>query len=261
MGVKFLVIGDLHGQLPKVRVRGYNAVIATGDFCSDPMRKYEWISYRKSLKEGREISWVEICGVKEAKQLIKKSFADGRKALEKLNGLGKPVFIVRGNWDHDYPKLIKELKNLRDISFKSKNFMGYTLIGYPVWGGAISTAPEGPPEFVLAYSQLKGLFEKAKNPVIFLSHNVPYNTKLDKVLDKRSPAYGKHAGSILVRKIIEWNKPLVSIGGHIHEHFGKIKIKGAVAINAGFGGAVNTFIELEGNKIRKLEFHGRVHKA
>ncbi|MBI4015704.1 MAG: metallophosphoesterase [Candidatus Aenigmarchaeota archaeon] len=257
MAFRFLVIGDLHGQVPKIGVKNFDAVLAPGDFCSDPMRKYEWISYRKSLKEGREISWVEITGVKKAKGLIKKSFADGRRVLKKLNSLGKPVFIVRGNWDHEYSKLIKGLKNLRDISFESKTFMGYTLIGYPVWGGAISTAPEGPAEFVLAYSQLKGLFEKAKGHVIFLSHNVPYNTKLDKVLDKRSPAYGKHAGSILVRKAIEWNKPLVSVGGHIHEHFGKIKIKGAVALNAGFGSHVNTLIELDGKKINSIKFLGK----
>ncbi len=55
--------------------------------------------------------------------------------------------------------------------------------------------------------------------------------------------------------MIEKFQPLVCIGGHMHEHFGKCKIKKTTVINTGFGSNVNTMMELEGNKIKKLEFH------
>ena len=40
----------------------------------------------------------------------------------------------------------------------------------------------------------------------------------------------------------------------MHEHFGKDKIKSTVIINAGFGSYVNTILEINDNKIIKLEF-------
>ena len=97
-------------------------------------------------------------------------------------------------------------------------------------------------------------FQKAKKPIIFLSHNVPYNTSIDKIVNKKSPLNGKHMGSYLARELIIEHKPLVCIGGHMHEHFGKTKLKSTVCINAGFGSNVNTILEIKNNKITELKF-------
>jgi len=94
-----------------------------------------------------------------------------------------------------------------------------------------------------------------KKPIIFLSHNVPFNTPLDKIINKDSPRHGYHYGSLIAREMIEKYQPLVCIGGHMHEHFGKCKIGKTICINAGFGSYVNVWLELSGNKIKKLEFH------
>src|SRR3989344_1569310 len=53
--------------------------------------------------------------------------------------------------------------------------------------------------------------------------------------------------SYLERQLIKKNKPLVSIGGHIHEHFGKDKLGKTIIINAGFGSFVNTILEIKDN--------------
>ena len=37
---KFLIVGDLHGQIPKIREKKFDAIIAPGDFCSDELKKY-----------------------------------------------------------------------------------------------------------------------------------------------------------------------------------------------------------------------------
>lgn len=109
------------------------------------------------------------------------------------------------------------------------------------------------------FKPLDKLFRKAKDskPIIFLTHNVPYNTKLDKILDKSSPRFGQHFGSYLARQLIIKHKPLVSIGGHMHEHFGKDNLNKKTIINAGFGSDVNTILEIKSNKISNIKFLGK----
>jgi len=40
----------------------------------------------------------------------------------------------------------------------------------------------------------------------------------------------------------------------MHEHFGKDKLGSTTIINAGFGSYVNTILEINNDKITKLEF-------
>ena len=116
-------------------------------------------------------------------------------------------------------------------------------------------------EYKTNKKKLIRLFQHARNPVIFIPHNVPFNTSLDKITNKESPRNGYHYGSLIVREIIEKYSPLLTIGGHMHEHFGKCKIGKTVCINAGFGSYVNTFIDLneENGKIRSVKFHPRTY--
>lgn len=83
---------------------------------------------------------------------------------------------------------------------------------------------------------------------------VPYNTPIDKIRDKKSLRYGYHYGSLTTREMIEKYQPLVCIGGHIHEHFGKCKIGRTICINAGYGEDANILMELEK---KKLKFYGK----
>ena len=81
---------------------------------------------------------------------------------------------------------------------------------------------------------------------------------LDEITNKESPKFGYHYGSIVARDIIQKYQPLVSIGGHMHEHFGSTELGKTTVINAGFGSGfgsyVNTWLELGGNKIKKIDF-------
>jgi len=311
MNMKFLIIGDLHGKMPKIHFKNFDAIIAPGDFCSDKRKDLVWKAIKESEKEkkkrkekneetkkrdvktksdnekSKNIMWYDLCGKKEAKKMIDESVASGRKILEYLNSLEKPVFIVPGNWDYPgipenlikklvgkkniwsywlkdyYKNMRKGLNNIHDLNFKLKTFGEIDLIGYGIFHIGSGTAPEDEDDFLYAYFKLYHLFKKAKqtrNPIIFLSHNVPYNTKIDKILNKKSPAYGEHYGSVVVKELIKNFQPLVNIGGHIHEHFGKTRIKKTICINAGFGSHVNTLLEIELSKkgefnIKRLEFY------
>ena len=236
---------------------------------------------REKLEKKSKVEWYEIVGRKKAKKMIEKSLLDGRKVLEYLNSFGVPVYVVPGNWDwtadknsewdflrqDHYRELTKALPNIVDVHCKILDAEDYQIIGY-----GKCFAPEYPQyeedlklfsrkelkrkreNYERILNKISALFEKASKSVIFLSHNVPFNTPLDKITNRNSPRYGYHYGSLVVREIVEKYQPLVCIGGHIHENFGKCKIGKTICINSGYGPDVNTFLELSGNKVKKLEF-------
>lgn len=285
--MKFLVVGDLHGRKPKIHFRDFDAILAVGDFC--PLGRIRELMFEviriKQKESNLKIHWYDLVGKREGKRLIVESIKIGRKILEFLNSFEKPVYFVPGNaeWTGDkeaewnflkknnYTKMKLGLKNLLDVHEKIKNLDGYQIIGY-----GLNSGPEYPQykediryykpaelkkrkrEYEKLLAKYDKLFKKAKNkknPIIFLAHNVPFNTPLDKITDKKSPRYGYHYGSLVVREMVEKYQPLVCIGGHIHEHFGKCKIGKTTIINAGFGSYVNVLMEVEENKIKRLEFH------
>lgn len=86
-------------------------------------------------------------------------------------------------------------------------------------------------KYISAFTKAK----KLKKPFIFLTHNVPYNTRLDKITSKDAPkaARGKHYGSFLERQMINRFKPDLVICGHMHENFGKQKLGKTLVVNVG----------------------------
>jgi len=284
MIMKFLIIGDLHGIKPKIHFKDFNAIITTGDFCSsDEIRKYHFRAIKKKIQNpSLKIKWYDLTGKKEARKLVKKSLKDGREILGYLNFFDVPVYIVPGNADFTFDKkekwnflrqdhykgLLEKLVNITDVHHRIVDIGKYQIIGH-----GISSGPEYPQykedleilkakelkekkaDYIGDSKKLSSLFEKASKPVIFLSHNVPFNTSLDRITNKESPRYGWHYGSLITRKAIERYQPLVCIGGHMHENFGKCKIGKTVCINSGFGSNVNVLMKLEKNKIVRLQFH------
>ena len=63
-----------------------------------------------------------------------------------------------------------------------------------------------------------------KKPIIFLSNNALYKTKLDKINNPKSNVHGKHFGSTIAKNIIKKFQPILCISDHIHEGYGKTKI-------------------------------------
>lgn len=170
-------------------------------------------------------------------------------------------------------KLTKNLKNIYDCQFKLYNFRGFNIMGY-----GLSNFPERPnlnrfkskkqrSQIKKSYGNLFNILsieykKKNKNyPTIFLTHNVPYNTKLDLVISKGSYAHKKHYGSRITLDFCKKYHPLLCIGGHMHEHFGKQKIGKTTCINAGFGSKVNTLIDLDEKKgkIRSIKFYPKTY--
>lgn len=284
---KILIIGDQHGNIPKVNFKDFDFVLCPGDFCDDSeIRKYIWKVYSWNIKNRDKPSkyWWDEAGKKKAKKILDRSVQSGRKVLDFLNRLEKPVYVIPGNWDwygqggswkylsnNFYKKSIKGLKNVKDCDMKIVEVKDFLIVGYGKCSG-----PEYPqhPEIIKEYSKeklkkylkeykklskkLNLLFKKAKKknkPTIFLSHNVPYNTKLDKITNKESPRYGFHFGSVIARELIKKYKPSLCEAGHMHEHYDKDKIGKTVCINSGFGPNANVLVEIEGNKVKSVKFN------
>jgi Icc-related predicted phosphoesterase len=227
----------------------------------------------------RAIEWYDIAGKRKALALIRESLRDGRKILEKLDGYGVPVYLIPGNtewngalsgWppnDKDYwPELKRGLRNIKDCQFKLIDAGPVQFIGH-----GITPGPEVPQtaadrkllpvkelrrrekEFGLTIKWLGKLFAIAKTrakPVIYLTHNMPYGTAFDKINNSASPRNGQHWGSVVSREIIKKHQPLVAIGGHMHEYYGKIKLGRTLVVNAGFGGDKITMMDIDGTRLR-----------
>lgn len=252
----FVIVGDLHGHIPSVKCRKGD-VLCTGDVCSSALRPWIFKALKAHTKHAG-LQWWDYIGVAKAKQMVRQSWQDGRNILEAFNRLDKQTFIVPGNWDwmpnglpwkyRTFSQLIKGLRNVKNVHFKKVRCGDYDIIGYGNHSG-----PELPVtnkdkkrarakglmtqlryEYNTVCARLNKLFRKATRPVIFITHNVPYNTSLDKVLYKKSTKYGEHVGSVVVREMIKKHKPAVCVGGHIHSPFKKTKVNGVYCVNAGY---------------------------
>ncbi|RJQ21883.1 hypothetical protein C4580_01835 [Candidatus Woesearchaeota archaeon] len=280
--MKFLIIGDLHGHKPNIYFKEFDAIIAPGDFCSDAPRAWMFKALKDQLASAKsKTTWYGLVGRKKAKRMVQKSLADGRAILEYLNSFGKPVYAVPGNWDwtgkesdwtfikkNYWPRLIRDLNNVVDLHHKTAISNGITLLGHGIISGP--EYPQDPAEkkrltdsgeldsvkksYIRQKSIVTRLFYDAKSPVIFIPHNVPYNTPLDQINNPASPRNGQHFGSVIAREMIYRFSPLVCIGGHMHEHFTHCKLGKTLCINAGFGPHVNVLLEIEGDTVKKVEF-------
>ena len=307
--MKLLVIGDLHGRKPRIHFKEFDAIVFVGDVNSDEeLGKHikEWFKYLKTHdKISLDRFLVKKFGRRKLRLMEERALKAGRKIMEFFNGLGKPVFMIPGNWDDSYgktnikdpdenrysylrsfydywlgekinPRLIKGLKNIIDCQYKTRklkwfNIVGYGLVSAPedlkarkVKIGKSSEDSVSKEQYkklkrVVAniYAKLEKAYKKRdkKLPTIFLTHNVPYNTKLDIIRDKKSYAYKKHLGSSVARDFCKKNKPILCIGGHIHENYGKDRIGKTIVINSGFGSDANVLIDLSDGKVDKIEFY------
>lgn len=249
-----MIVGDCHGEKPEIPEEDFEAVIATGDICGDPEEARD--AMFKAIDS--EETWHELVGEGRAEELVEKSLEQGEEVLRFLNSLGKPVYLVPGNWDwsgeetnwdyleeNRFQNLVDQFENIRNINERMVELENFSLIGYgPCSGPELPQHEDDKPdseeeleEMREDYKQkkeiLEELFEEAEKKIIFLSHNVPHNTSLDEITNEDSPAQGRHYGSIIVRELIEEFQPVLSVAGHMHEGEGREEIRNALCINAG----------------------------
>jgi Icc-related predicted phosphoesterase len=281
--MKILAIGDFHGKFPeklrkRIKKEKPDLIISVGDYFPWSMKK-EFFKYCYK----RSCNLWDVLGKKKFKKNTLEDLKKGEKTvIEKLNSLGLVITVI-GNYDHktindQYPsenwreewkwvrqdffsKIIKKYKNIKRFDYKYAKFGGLIFIG---GYGHSSPGRVKSRAYQKHKRKLDNLFKKFRKEnkegrVIFVFHNMPYNCKLDKIRDKEAPkeSYGRHYGSKLIRRIINKHKPILGIGGHMHENQGKIKIGKTTVINTGAvmeGKAALIEFDDKKGKVRRVGF-------
>ncbi len=276
--MKILVVGDFHGTFPKkfykiIKKENIDLVVSNGDY---PPFHYRKLWFKHCY--GKDVELEEVIGKKKYDKLIKEDLRRAEIAIKKLNKLPVPIFTVLGNIDYpvaddvtDVEKIIgakgmqfykketilgilKKYKNIKRFDYSYIKFKNYIFIGMR---GHSAPGKPGSNAFRKHKKILDNLFarfrkENKKGKVIFVSHNVPYNTKLDKIgMKAHKLVRGKHFGSKLTRRIIDQYHPILAVGGHIHERVGKQKLGKTLVVNPGSAhegkGAI---AEIDGKRIK-----------
>ncbi len=194
--------------------------------------------------------------------MIGEDLRRGEEVLKKMNRLKIPVVTVLGNvdypcsddvmdvvkpkgrnywiWDWErnfvFRDLVTRYHNLKLIDYdftqvQDMIFLGARTHSFP---GKVKSK-----NFRKHKEKLRRLFAKFRKEnkerrVVFVAHNVPYNTRLDKIgMKAHADVRGKHYGSKLVRRIIDRYQPLLALGGHIHEGRGTQKLGKTLVVNPG----------------------------
>jgi len=278
--MKIFAIGDFHGKFPKKlekEAKKCDLVVSVADYTPFSLKR---VFFKHCYKTDVDL-W-EVVGKRKYKEIILKDLRKGEKVLKKLNNLSVPVITTIGNYDktqiidaHDLKKIkgwkwdeqdffasmIKKYKNIKRFDYKYVKFKDLIFIGG--YGGSYPGEVRSK-NYKKYKKKLDNLFKKFKKEnknkkLIFVFHNVPYNTKLDKIKDKNAPKVvkGKHYGSKLIRRIINKYQPILGIGGHMHENQGKDKIKKTLIINTGAafeGKAVVIDFDEEKGRVKKVQF-------
>ncbi len=259
--MKVLALGDFHGKFnlgkfkKLVKNEEIDLVVSNGDFVPFSLRKIFFDKiYGKSEKE----LW-DVVGRKKYKQIRGNDFKNAREVVKKLDQLGVQVITVQGNndeckyggagdfkraksdfkWENGdhFVQVFKGCKNVKLIDYSFFKFKDFVFIGK---GGSSFPGHVQSKGFKSLREKQEKLFKKFRKEnkagkVIYLSHNVPHDTKLDLITDKdaHKKAKGKHYGCKIVRRLINKWQPILSLGGHIHERQGKQKLGKTLAVNVG----------------------------
>ncbi|MFH1501272.1 MAG: metallophosphoesterase [archaeon] len=284
--MKILAIGDFHGKFPnkllrRIKKEKFDLILSPGDFCGNMQLSKLFFKYAYGCD--KEL-W-EYIGKRKVNKLEKKNLEDGVGVGKKINLIGKKVIATKGNWDptnipepgsrykdpftKKFNAAFKKLKNIKIVDFKSYKYQGYNFVGYPrsSYPGHMTPArrkrlkKRNEREINKIIKMLdednkkyfKRIKKQFKPETIFITHNAPYNTKLD--LIKKGPQKGKHYGSYLARKVIKELKPILVVCGHMHENQGKQKVGRSWVVNTGaaYEGKA-AIIDLDGKRVKSIKF-------
>lgn len=146
--------------------------------------------------------------------------------LDAVKQINSNIFGVAGNCDEPEIDEFLSIENLGGHG-SIMNCGEYTIAGA---GGSLPAPVFTPHTFSEAeygefFARLEG--ELLRKPDIIVSHQPPWNTRLDKVWG------GKHVGCRSLRKYIENNTPRLVFSGHIHESSGVDRIGDTRLVNPG----------------------------
>lgn len=236
--MKLLLLGDFGGVFPdklfeKIRKEQFDAVLCMGDFGDTHYLRELFLNY------GNKIT--EHVTEEESIRVYNEGIEKARKVFEKLNKLGRIVYLVSGNNEfkcyEKFVSIVKEYKNLKFVDNQKLKIGEVDLIG-------IRYAAPSPKEEKAGITRssmrkelkrkiVKYLKEVDSQKTILLNHMPPLNCKLDKLPKDARLSPGKHIGSALVAELVQTYKPEIVICGHLEELQGECRFARSRIINPG----------------------------
>jgi uncharacterized protein len=150
----------------------------------------------------------------------------------------KPVFVIPGN--HEGNESLSEVCSDEETIFnvhKAAIGMDNLLVVGHGGGGFVENSPEFRSISEMLGKQIQKHRKEYKSAIsVLLTHQPPYNTKLDTIYE------GMKTGNKDYRKFIRRFNPNLVVCGHIHETFGKKEtLKNTLMMNPGPEGKIIEF--------------------
>jgi len=174
----------------------------------------------KALKERADV--LLICG-----DITHFGTIQATERILKVLSHSSKVLFVHGNCDPSELSERKRIGNSENLHSRHVNIDGLSFIGS---GGSLRTPFETRIEYTeeqISNHLKNALLELGNMRVIVVSHDPPFNTKLDRIYS------GEHVGSLALREFILIRKPIIVACGHIHEGRGIDKISDSIIVNPG----------------------------
>ena len=156
------------------------------------------------------------------------TFGNGLKYnLQKLNSLGKKVYVIPGNHEEgtDFGVVMAEFPNLINLDHGAAVVGDYVFLGHGGGGFTLLDA-----SFRKIAREWYGKYNGKK--IVLVTHQPPYGTKLDKL---RQGYVGNKDYTAFILRI----KPKLALSGHLHETVGLVDVLGETKIaNPGWEGMV-----------------------
>lgn len=256
--MKIVVISDLHGAFPtnlqeEIKRVEPSLIVCCGDIFTFTLRE----AFFKHVFHDREQHLWEYVGKEQWKEGVLKDVENAQYVLETLDSFSIPTLFVSGNndralWEEELSRgslppvewefakqdfvapLVDDCEHIQMLDYSSTRVEDYSFIGYPA-----SNNPGDPenPVFQKHKEKLTQLFENRRcEKTIFVCHNGPHNTSLDKIGGEADESVrGKHYGSLLARYMVETYQPEYCVHGHIDEGRGIDTIGNTSIMNVGSG--------------------------
>ena len=191
----------------------------------------------KALKEHVEV--LLICG-----DITHFGTVQASESILKELSYSSKVLFVHGNCDPVALSKIEKSGNAENLHSRHLNIDGLSFIGS---GGSLKTPFRTRIEYTeeqISKHLQKASLEIADKRVIVVSHDPPFNTKLDRIYS------GEHVGSKALREFILTKEPIIVTCGHIHEGRGIDKVSNSIVVNSGptFNGYC-ALAEIKGNQV------------
>jgi len=173
------------------------------------------------------------------------------RILDVFEGYTRCILAVHGNCD--LPAAEEELvRRGLSVDGRRKHIKGVCFTGI---GGSLPCIGRTPSEMEESvFTDILDVYapeEGEGSPLVFLSHQPPYGTKIDRISRE-----DRHGGSRAIRRFIEERGPVLAVSGHVHESRGLDKVNQTVVVNPGpFRSGNYAVVEIQGGTVDAKLYH------